>query len=75
MKRFALRKKQARGLTHTLIEIGALSDEDSNIDAKRQQHDDVYPRLSKIRLHLLWTGLHTANAIFGAVLAVVILAH
>lgn len=64
---------QARGLTQTLIDLGVLDQHDRNIEAKRQAHYAAYPRLSKIRLHLLWTGLHAANATFGAVLTAVIL--
>jgi len=65
---------QARALTQTLIDLGALDQDDPNIQAKREAHYAAHPRLSRIRLHLLWTGLHTANATFGAVLTIVIIA-
>lgn len=46
---------QARGLTQTLIDLGALAQDDINIDAKREAHYGRYRWLSKIRLHLRWT--------------------
>jgi hypothetical protein len=64
---------QARALTKTLTDLGALPDETALLDEYRGQHYGKYPLLHRIRLHLLWTGLHTAIAIGGLVLTFVIL--
>jgi hypothetical protein len=63
---------QARALTKTLEDSGVLPD-DSRLQSFRDSHYADYPRLHKVRLHLLWTGLHLAIAVYGVVLAVVIL--
>lgn len=65
--------RQARALTQTLKDLGALAD-DPHLDVQRQDHYQRYPRLHRIRLHWLWTGLHLANAFFGVVLIIVIAA-
>ncbi|WP_027345979.1 hypothetical protein [Hamadaea tsunoensis] len=65
--------QQARALTRTLKELGALAD-DPHLDEQREDHYRRHPLLHRVRLHWLWTGLHLAIAVFGAVLAVVILA-
>jgi hypothetical protein len=65
---------QARALTKTLTDLGALPEDTARLDEYRQRHYDKYPRLRRVRLHLLWTGLHTAIAAGGLVLAIVILA-
>jgi hypothetical protein len=65
--------QQARALTRTLKELGALAD-DGNLEGAREAHYRAYPRLHRLRLHWLWTGLHLAVAAYGLVLAVVILA-
>lgn len=64
---------QARALTKTLVGLGALPEDTRLLDEYRQGHYDRYPRLGRIRLHLLWTGLHGAIATGGLVLAIVIL--
>ena len=64
---------QARAVTKTLTDLGILPDDTALLDEYRQRHYDKYPRLSRIRLHMLWTGLHTAIAVVGFVLAIVIL--
>ena len=60
-------------MTKTLTRHGVLP-EDTVLDEHRQRHYDKYPRLHRIRLHMLWTGLHCAIAVGGFVLAIVILA-
>ena len=64
---------QARALTKTLTDLGALPDNSALLDEYRQRHYDKYPRLSRLRLHMLWTGLHTAIAVTGFALAIAIL--
>jgi hypothetical protein len=61
---------QARALTTTLENMGILAD-DTNIDQYRQRHYQAYPRLSRLRLHLLWTGFHLAIAAYGVGLTAV----
>jgi transposase len=63
---------QARALTQTLVDLGALADEQHLADA-RTAHYGAFPGLHKIRLHWLWTGMHLAVAGYGTVLAAVIL--
>jgi len=63
---------QARALTKTLSDLGALPEDTELLDEYRQRHYDRHPRLHRIRLHMLWTGLHTAIAVGGFVLAIVI---
>ena len=65
---------QARALTRVLKDMGALADEDATLDEFRQQHYRRYRRLSKIRLHRLWTGLHLGIAGYGLALLIVTLA-
>lgn len=65
---------QARALTQTLTGLGALPDDETLLDEYRQRHYTKYPRLHRIRLHTLWTGLHTTIALLGLALAIVILA-
>ena len=65
---------QARALTKTLICLGALPDDETLLDEHRQRHYAKYPRLHRIRLHILWTGLHATIAMLGIGLAIVILA-
>jgi hypothetical protein len=57
--------RQARALTRALREAGAIPDAGALLDAARDEHYRRYPRLSRIRLHLLWTGFHLAVALFG----------
>jgi hypothetical protein len=64
---------QARALTRTLTDLGALPDDETFLDEHRQRHYAKYPRLHRIRLHALWTGLHTSVAMLGLALAIVIL--
>jgi len=61
---------QARALTATLKTLDALSD-DANLDDYRQRHYAAFPRLHRLRLHTLWTGLHLAIAAYGITLTVV----
>jgi len=63
---------QARALTRVLVGLGALPP-DTELEEQRQRHYTVYPRLSRIRLHWLWTGLHLAVAVYGVALAAIIL--
>ena len=65
---------QARALTKILKEMGSLADEDATLAQFRQEHYRRHPRLHKIRLHQLWTGLHLGIAAYGIVLIIVTLA-
>jgi hypothetical protein len=65
---------QARALTQTLTGLGALPADETLLDEHRQRHYAKYPRLHRIRLHTLWTGLHATIALLGLPLAIVILA-
>jgi len=62
---------QARALTKTLKDMGALPD-DKHTEEFRKAHYRAYPRLYKIRLHWLWTGLHLAISIYGLVFCLLI---
>ncbi|WP_422770900.1 hypothetical protein ACN28C_30295 [Plantactinospora sp. WMMC1484] len=69
-ERAAYHLNQARGLTATLKSTGALLD-DANITERREAHYDTYPRLHRIRLHWLWTGLNLAIAAYGITLTTI----
>ncbi|MEU8239064.1 hypothetical protein AB0C07_12520 [Actinoplanes missouriensis] len=71
-ERAAYHLGQARALTVTLKDLGVLAD-DANIGDFRQRHYDAYPRLRRLRLHSLWTGLNVAVAAYGIALAVIAL--
>ncbi len=71
-ERAAYHLNQARALTHTLRDAGALPD-DVRLREYRDNHYRTYPRLYRIRLHWLWTGLHLAVAVYGAALVLIIL--
>jgi hypothetical protein len=62
---------QARALTRVLVEAGVLADHDTVLTEYRQQHDRKYPRLHRLRLNRLWTGLHLGIAVYGVVLAII----
>ncbi|MFG1872443.1 hypothetical protein [Micromonospora arborensis] len=61
---------QARALTATLREIGALPDE-PRIAEFRKIHYATYPRLHRIRLHWLWTGLQLSISVYGGALSAI----
>jgi len=63
---------QARALTRTLSSMGALGPE-SELDDARQSHIGNVPRLYKVRLHAMWTGLHLGVALYGVGLVVLCL--
>jgi hypothetical protein len=63
---------QARALTETLTQMGALYD-DSRVEQFREQHYGAYPRLHRVRLNWLWTGLHLTVAGYGIGLGLLIL--
>lgn len=65
---------QARALTRALTEAGALPDSTALLDEYRSDHYLAYPRLSRLRLHWLWTGLHLGIAAYGLVLLIITLA-
>ena len=65
--------QQARELTRALQEVGALPDLQERLAAVRERHHRVHPRLYRVRLHQLWTGLNAAVAMFGIALLIVIL--
>ncbi|WP_234583682.1 hypothetical protein [Micromonospora sp. MH99] len=62
---------QARALTDTLRDINALGN-DMNIVEHRQSHYRAFPRMYRIRLHALWTGLHIVIALYGLALTLII---
>jgi hypothetical protein len=64
---------QARALTRVLVDSGALADHDAVLEEFRLAHSRRYPRLHRIRLNWLWTGLHLGVAAYGVVLVVVTL--
>jgi hypothetical protein len=61
---------QARALTRVLVETGALADHEAVLEEFRQQHYRKYPRLHRLRLNRLWTGLHLGVAVYGVVLII-----
>jgi hypothetical protein len=61
---------QARALTQVLVQSGDLPDNDATLDQFRRDHYQEYPRLSRIRLHWLWTGLPLGVAAYGLVLII-----
>ena len=62
---------QARALTQELVSIGALPHDKSGLDNARNAHYAKYPRLHRLRLHSLWTGLHGGVSIYGVALFIV----
>ncbi|MET8526774.1 hypothetical protein [Micromonospora sp. NPDC005172] len=66
-ERAAYHLGQARALTATLKDMKALG-EDVNIVERRQSHYAAFPRMNRVRLHALWTGLHVAVALYGLAL-------
>jgi hypothetical protein len=67
--------RQARALTRVLRETGEIPDLKAALDAARDEHYRRYPRLARIRLHLLWTGFHLAVALFGVGLIIATAVH
>jgi uncharacterized membrane protein YbhN (UPF0104 family) len=65
--------RQARALTQVLKDLGALADDDAVLDQFRAEHYRRFPRLRKVRLHQLWTGLHLGIAAYGLALIVITL--
>jgi hypothetical protein len=61
---------QARALTQVLMQSGGLGDNDAILERFRLDHYRQYPRLSRLRLHWLWTGLHLGVAVYGLVLII-----
>ena len=64
---------QARALTRALVEDGGLSDHKSTLGEYRQAHYIKYPRLIRIPLNRLWTGLHIGVSCYGIMLLVITL--
>jgi hypothetical protein len=62
---------QARVLTRTLVEAGHLPDHDGHLAQARAAHYGNYPRLHRIHLHRLWTGLHIGIALYGTTLTII----
>lgn len=62
---------QARALTKVLVKSGDLPDNDAVLSQARIKHYQQYPRLSRLRLHWLWTGLHLGVAAYGVVLIII----
>jgi hypothetical protein len=61
---------QARALTEVLVQSGDLTNNDVIMGRFRSDHYQKYPRLSRIRLHWLWTGLSLGVAAYGLVLII-----
>jgi len=64
---------QARALTRVLTDMGSLAGRDT-LDEFRKQHYQRFPRLHRVRLHSLWTGLHVGIAAYGITLVTITLA-
>jgi len=64
---------QARAITRALQDLGALPDIRDQLTEARERHYSAYPRLHRIRLHSLWTGLNLAVAALGLCLLLVTL--
>ena len=64
---------QARALTRVLVDTGSLADNDAVLEEFRQQHYRKFPRLHRLRLNRLWTGLHLGVAVYGVILAIITL--
>jgi hypothetical protein len=64
---------QARALTRVLKDMGALTDQET-LEEFRTRHYQRYPRLHRVRLHSLWTGLHVGIALYGIALVIITLA-
>jgi hypothetical protein len=62
---------QARALTQVLVQSGGLSDNVAVLEKLRLDHYQSYPRLSRLRLHWLWTGLHLGVAAYGLTLIII----
>jgi hypothetical protein len=62
---------QARALTRVLVDTGALADHSAVLEEFRQVHYRKYPRLQRLRLNTLWTGLHLGVAAYGLILVVI----
>ncbi len=61
---------QARALTQVLVQSGDIPDNRAVLSQARTKHSEEYPRLYRLRLHWLWTGLHLGIAAYGLVLIV-----
>ena len=64
---------QARALSTTLVDLGALPENTAAPDAAITTHNSKYPRLHRIRLHAPWTGLHLLIIMCGLILTAVTL--
>ncbi len=62
---------QARALTKVLVDAGVLADHDAVLQEARLAHYPRYPRLHRLRLNWLWTGLHLGIALYGVILIIV----
>ncbi|MEV5205958.1 hypothetical protein AB0K35_00600 [Micromonospora sp. NPDC053740] len=62
--------QQARALTQALKEDGSLARGDDLIRQFREAHYEKHPRLHRVRLHHLWTGLHCGIAAYGVALII-----
>jgi hypothetical protein len=54
-----------------LVDAGVLADHDAALEESRQARYRKYPRLQRLRLNRLWTGLHIGVAAYGAVLVLI----
>jgi hypothetical protein len=63
--------QQARALTQALTTAGVLADYRAVLQDSRDEHYRRYPRLHRIRLNRLWTGLHLGIAGYGAALIII----
>ena len=72
-ERAAYHLSQARALTSTLVDIGALGPEEL-LDSARTLHHAQFRRLVRIRLHTLWLVLHGLVITYGIALLVITVA-
>jgi hypothetical protein len=69
-ERAAYHLAQARALTTTLVDMGALGPEE-RLDSARAVHNSEFRRLVRIRLHVLWLVLHGLIVFYGLALLVI----
>ncbi len=69
-ERAIFHRRKAKALTMTLKDLGALHD-NPHLEAATARHHSLHRRLSHVRLHWFWTGLHIAVAIHGATLIII----
>lgn len=69
-ERFRLHSDQARRLSEVLRDETGVPSLDELLEPVRRRHRVEYPVLEKIRLHLVWAGLHGLIALAGLIITV-----